>query len=184
MAHPATERAKIPSWDARKMATQLEYMRAVSVARRVIERAAKASETGQDQAEMAGIFMPLRMGDSCPIRAQNRAEYENLPASMRRKMFAVLDGNCGLCGDPIVNVRSVTYDHVLPRALGGGNYANIIPAHSECNGKKANRFPTGCELIVLAVVNARLGEGPNIAQKLGQRATLADIWPQRPIRSR
>lgn len=54
------------------------------------------------------------------------------------------------------NPNRASIDHVVPRALGGLNEGNIVAVHLRCNGRKGGRMPTGCELVVLAWVNARL----------------------------
>lgn len=79
---------------------------------------------------------------------------------LRAKLHAAQDGLCGLCGDPICLPSDGTIDHVVPRALGGGNSRNVLLAHGECNNLKADRSPTAEELTVLAIVNARLTESP------------------------
>lgn len=55
-----------------------------------------------------------------------------------------------------------TVDHVVPRSRGGAlGLGNVVLAHRPCNGRKANRMPTGCELTFLLAVNARLGVRPD-----------------------
>lgn len=49
-----------------------------------------------------------------------------------------------------------TFDHVVPRARTTRHKGNLLAAHRQCNGDKADRDPTGCELIWLEVVNARI----------------------------
>lgn len=49
-------------------------------------------------------------------------------------------------------------DHVYPRAHGGPDaIGNFVAMHYRCNQRKADRAPTGCELIWLAAVNAAIG---------------------------
>jgi hypothetical protein len=73
---------------------------------------------------------------------------------------------CILCGETLradhQRMRSdapdrPSFDHVVPRSLGGGHLANRLVAHRQCNSDKSNRQPNGCELIWLAAVNAHLG---------------------------
>ncbi|MCJ7831131.1 MAG: HNH endonuclease, partial [Dehalococcoidia bacterium] len=48
--------------------------------------------------------------------------------------LSMLDG-CRYCGSP-----AEAWDHVYPRAQGGGDdYANLVPCCSRCNGLKGNR---------------------------------------------
>lgn len=75
-------------------------------------------------------------------------------------------GVCGLCGERFVppnrehEVRwglRRSFDHVEPKGAGGPDRGNLLLAHQGCNNKKGGRPPTGCELIWLQLVNARLG---------------------------
>lgn len=49
-----------------------------------------------------------------------------------------------------------SFDHVHCHARGGRRAGNLLVAHKKCNQKKSDRPPTGCELVWLEVVNARL----------------------------
>lgn len=74
----------------------------------------------------------------------------------RNRIWWAFGHRCGICGKKIRLVADVTEDHVIPRSKGGKTLRNVVPAHQPCNARKSNRDPTGCELIVLAAVNARL----------------------------
>lgn len=66
---------------------------------------------------------------------------------------------CAICGFEITG--DPTIDHVIPRARNGfDGVGNIVAAHFDCNNRKADRLPTGCELVFLLAVNARLGVEP------------------------
>ncbi|MYL99591.1 hypothetical protein GR702_17660 [Novosphingobium sp. FGD1] len=90
-------------------------------------------------------------------------------ARLRRDRVALLRQaqrkRCGSCGGrvPPVGARCSaanrpTLDHVVPRAAGGANaIGNLLMMHHRCNHAKADRAPTGCELLMLAAANARLG---------------------------
>lgn len=68
---------------------------------------------------------------------------------------------CALCGVTLIRNGKATQDHVIPHALGGMDaLGNLVLAHSPCNNAKANDIPTGCEMIWLFAVNARLGVEP------------------------
>jgi 5-methylcytosine-specific restriction endonuclease McrA len=49
-----------------------------------------------------------------------------------------------------------TVDHVWPKSMGYKHSGNLLVTHRRCNEGKADRLPTGCELVWLAAVNARL----------------------------
>jgi hypothetical protein len=73
-------------------------------------------------------------------------------------------GACSLCGEPlrldaeVSFARQATIDHVVPRFLGGDNNGNRLVAHRACNSRKSATPPTGCEIVLLAAVNARLAQ--------------------------
>ncbi|EJL30086.1 HNH endonuclease [Novosphingobium sp. AP12] len=87
----------------------------------------------------------------------------------RRHKIAVLRKaqreRCGACGHrvPPLDVYCApanrpTLDHVTPRAAGGRRIlGNLLVMHQRCNATKADPRPTGCELLMLAAANARLG---------------------------
>ncbi len=54
--------------------------------------------------------------------------------------------------------RQASVDHVLALSLGGfDGGGNLILAHAECNHRKNDRLPTGCEMIWLLVVCQAMG---------------------------
>jgi 5-methylcytosine-specific restriction endonuclease McrA len=90
-------------------------------------------------------------------------------------------GVCGICAKdmPLPSIVGTpcgdepNIEHVWPRRLrhedmtrmtcigvkrGRGTEGNTVAAHHDCNVRKGNRAPTGCEQIVLMWVNARMGE--------------------------
>jgi 5-methylcytosine-specific restriction endonuclease McrA len=70
----------------------------------------------------------------------------HLPSSSRLKIH-----------DP----RYPTFDHVIPRSRGGRTVlTNGLLKHQECNAKRGNSDPTGCDLIWVEFVRARLAVRP------------------------
>lgn len=71
---------------------------------------------------------------------------------------------CAVCGDAMVPAsiyhptRGWTIEHVYPRSS-KRYYAdgNKLVSHSQCNWRKGDRQPTGCEVLLLHVVNEILG---------------------------
>ena len=76
---------------------------------------------------------------------------------LRGALHRAQGGRCGLCGGRLRNMLSVTLDHVLPKSRGGMLGGNVVAAHANCNLRKGDRMPTGCELIMLLAVNAVMG---------------------------
>lgn len=61
------------------------------------------------------------------------------PAFTRFNLFLRDRFSCQYCGNP----RHLTFDHVLPRRLGGRTtWENIVTACAPCNMKKGGRTPT------------------------------------------
>jgi 5-methylcytosine-specific restriction endonuclease McrA len=79
------------------------------------------------------------------------------------RMAAIQLYRCILCGRDIdfeahPNADAApSFDHVVPKTRGGGNVGNRLAAHRRCNTEKSNDLPNGCEILWLAVVNAKLG---------------------------
>lgn len=86
------------------------------------------------------------------------------PNALMLTLWRAQGRHCGVCGDPMVAVtfnhptRGWTIEHVWPRARYRYQHeGNRFVSHSQCNHAKADRDPTRCELIILALVNAVLG---------------------------
>lgn len=91
---------------------------------------------------------------------------------MRRAVLIVAQSSfCALCGEWLdeaeraSDTRRPSVDHVIPRDLGGTNAFNLVAAHNLCNAQKQNDLPTGCEVIWLLVVNARMRQLPEAMQR-------------------
>jgi len=79
--------------------------------------------------------------------------------TQRASLMEAQEGVCP-CGSAITDEKP-SLDHVVPRSLGGADrLGNLLVMHGICNGRKSNDIPTGCELIWLLAVNARLGVEP------------------------
>lgn len=94
--------------------------------------------------------------------------YEKVPrdademAALRLRLHIEQGGHCAICGGEMAGEGvKWSLDHVVPRSLGGfDGIGNYVLTHGECNGLKSNRIPTGCELVWLLAINARLGAQP------------------------
>lgn len=92
-----------------------------------------------------------------------RTEPRKQPSKLvRRVLGRAQDGLCALCAEALEDKpHHYTVDHVVPLGRRGPDaFGNIVAAHKSCNSAKADRMPTGCELIWLLAVNARLGVHP------------------------
>ncbi|MED5546091.1 MAG: HNH endonuclease signature motif containing protein [Pseudomonadota bacterium] len=98
------------------------------------------------------------MSSSAKRKARQRREKVAMLRRAQRK-------RCGSCGRRLAPVGArcsaanrPTLDHVVSRAAGGANaLGNLLVMHHRCNHAKADRPPNGCELLMLAAANARLG---------------------------
>lgn len=80
----------------------------------------------------------------------------------RHALHRAQSGICAICGHDLPRKpEDGSLDHCIPLSLGGiDGLGNIVLTHGECNGEKTNDIPTGCELVWLLAVNARLGVTP------------------------
>ena len=68
-------------------------------------------------------------------------------------------GHCHICGEELPPIRrsaEISFDHVWPKAKVVSydkDNGNILLAHAACNRGKADRLPTGCEIIMLHAAN-------------------------------
>lgn len=105
-------------------------------------------------------------------RVRNREVEHGRLARLREDMAAAYvaqDGICAICGYKMLALgdhlglrnRRPSCEHVIPRSMGGSDHlGNIVASHWICNSLKSDRKPTGCELIWLLAVNARLDVEP------------------------
>lgn len=105
------------------------------------------------------------------------------------RLWRIQDGRCAICGKPLPSqarqskANCLSLDHVWPRDSakcvglppsppGGGRHRHLrngrrvwpwplVAAHGRCNSAKGNRPPTGCELIWLMAVRARIEAAPH-----------------------
>jgi len=93
-----------------------------------------------------------------------------------RMNVAVRDGcRCQYCGVKLP-LSKLTYDHVVPRCLGGvTSWENIVMACLPCNGKKGRRTPmqVGMRLLKTPVRPAWL---PVIAFRIDSSCSIPEAW--------
>lgn len=97
--------------------------------------------------------------------ATDRAFRDMLVTFVQRLLLhEAQEGRCGLCGAAMEGPAcNLSIDHVIPRSLlYRDELGNLLLCHHECNGRKTNDRPTGCEMVWLLNVNARLGVQPQI----------------------
>lgn len=108
--------------------------------------------------------------DGRPRRDRMRPKARRGPADepmLLEKIAFIQHGRCVHCArglefgtHPVTADLFPTFEHVIPRALGGMNVGNRLAAHRRCNMRKGDSRPTACELVWLLAVNARLGVQP------------------------
>ena len=80
-------------------------------------------------------------------------------------MLNAQGGVCALCGKPVslsyhYGSESATLEDVTPRKVipkGTRRHGNHLVTHAKCNSDKADRPPRPCEILLIWVVNRRLG---------------------------
>lgn len=75
---------------------------------------------------------------------------------MRNALRAAQGNRCAVCGKMLGSLQP-TFEHVTPVHAGGGSRRNLLLTHFACNQQRGDAMPTGCLLIMLDAVNARLG---------------------------
>lgn len=104
-----------------------------------------------------GLPTVIKMGLPSPFKSPDSRE------QAKRLLARAQGGLCGVCGCPMAP-EDRSLEHVLPRARGGRrSWGNLTLSHVRCNLAKGRRAPTGCELIWLEAVNARLEIDPTLA---------------------
>lgn len=92
----------------------------------------------------------------------------------RRRLRLAQGGLCAGCADPLPgegkrSPRSPlypTFDHVVPRSRGGRrNLDNGLLKHKRCNEAKGDAPPTGCDLVWLGAVRARMRQNEPVTAK-------------------
>lgn len=89
-------------------------------------------------------------------RSKGTGKLQSVKYTRKRALLWKAGGRrCYLCESPLAYHRC-TLDHVVPKALGGGDTGNLAPAHQRCNQNKNDRSPTEEELAKLAAINLRM----------------------------
>lgn len=102
--------------------------------------------------------------------------------TLAEQLAELQGGLCPICGQPLES-EPLSVDHVWPRRGKQGRtglHRNALATHHWCNNAKGDRRPTGCEIVWLAAINARLGFDPweqLVAIEPPPTPTLADLWP-------
>ena len=95
--------------------------------------------------------------------------------AQRRTLRWAQGSTCAGCGKHLPSARRLkkqhpdypTFDHVIPRSRGGQNLlTNGVLKHRSCNAIRKDRLPTGCDMIWLAFVRARLSVRPHSVKGL------------------
>ncbi len=73
-------------------------------------------------------------------RSQNRQERAKLQF-IKRQLINSKGAICGICGEPIKNMKDCTVDHIIPIAKGGQTtIENCQLAHFDCNQQKGSKI--------------------------------------------
>lgn len=112
---------------------------------------------------MRAVQASQRLRDAPLPRRKVRGPSEHTP--LLHLLVEAQERICPICDDwlefdpsfGISHPLRPSIDHVMPKSKGGCHNGNRLAMHRECNCAKGDRLPTGCEMIWLASVNARLG---------------------------
>lgn len=97
-------------------------------------------------------------------------------------LYRAQAGICAGCGRSIrkrmgrpEDALAPTFDHVVTRASGGGNgIRNGLLKHRACNSARADRPPTGCDLLWHEVVRVKLARARQNRRKNARHAKRAE----------
>lgn len=92
------------------------------------------------------------------FRLAQRVAKLHISRIRRKALLKAQEGACYLCRGDFTERNGPSFDHVLPRALGGQTPGNVLLAHIRCNQAKSDRNPTRAELAYLQTVNLRLAD--------------------------
>lgn len=124
---------------------------------------------------MTGLRLPHLGGgrqkvlDQQVSKMQAALECYGALIAAKRVLWRLQGGLCAACAEKLVNPNNkrverrlrCSMEHVIPKSKGGAvGFGNVLVTHLGCNERKADRMPTGCEMIWLLAVNARLGVEP------------------------
>lgn len=60
--------------------------------------------------------------------------------NLRKRVWERDNGICHICTKVIVDFRSMTLDHLIPRSKGGrAVFENLAAAHKQCNTRRGNK---------------------------------------------
>lgn len=76
-------------------------------------------------------------------------------AGLRARLRKIQRNRCPLCNGRFGSAP-LSLEHVVPKSQGGRIKRNVIVTHADCNKHRGTARATGCMLIWLAAVNARL----------------------------
>ena len=101
--------------------------------------------------------------------------YASHRVAQRRTLRWAQGSVCAGCGKHLPSARRTkkhhpdypTFDHVIPLSRGGKNrLTNGLLKHRICNAARGNRSASGCDLIWLAFVQARLSVRPKSVKNM------------------
>lgn len=102
---------------------------------------------------------------------------KNFSKNVRRKIFMITEGKCFYCGCDL-EIDNFQVDHLKPKADGGIDSLNRVPACGDCNRIKASKtieeFRSTIESYVNKDVHARL-----IAKHMGLKRNDVEFYFER-----
>jgi 5-methylcytosine-specific restriction endonuclease McrA len=109
----------------------------------------------------------------------HRLNYVNIIPFNRRNVYYRDNGRCMYCNKK-VSLNNFTFDHVLPKSMGGKtNWKNIVVCCPKCNRKKKNRTPKHAGMkLVRHPTTPRLNKkvASSIVKKIGLEKLEEESW--------
>lgn len=131
-----------------------------------------------------------KLTNSYKIPSVNRQLYE-LKAPYREHFAYVQDYKCAICGNKFKYLQTknapssevASFDHVIPRSLGGELLGNVFLSHARCNLKKGDTEPTQKMIDTLQKINSRLGWDGTSYTLRSEIAQMMPIKAKQPSKS-
>jgi 5-methylcytosine-specific restriction endonuclease McrA len=127
--------------------------------------------------EVRSVSMAIKMPSVVRFLQQTRIRKGSVKFS-RENVYTRDKGRCQYCGAKVPRMEA-TYDHVIPRRLGGQTrWDNIVIACYDCNQQKGGRTPQAAGMRLIAAPAKPKTLPPTFRVTLSQRTGVPASWKQ------